>query len=62
VEKVIQGLKIKRGESRDNQEVPRYYELLKNVVDSWKSIPVSENTVKHFHQELLKYTAKDEGH
>ncbi len=62
VEKLMQGLKVKKWESRDNQEVSGYYELLKNVFESWKSIPCSENTIKHFHKELLQYVVKDEGH
>jgi Fic family protein len=62
VEKLMQGLTVKKWESRDNQEVSGYYELLKNVFDSWKSIPFSESVIKHFHKELLKYAAKDEGH
>ena len=62
VEKLMQGLKVKKWESRDNQEVSGYYELLKNVFESWKSIPFSESTIKHFHKELLKYVVKDEGH
>ena len=62
VEKLMQGLKVKKWESRDNQEASGYYELLKNVFESWKSIPFSESTIKHFHKELLKYAVKDESH
>jgi Fic family protein len=62
VAKLMQGLKVKKWESRDSQEVSGYYELLKNVFESWKAIPFSESTIKHFHNELLKYAAKDEGH
>ena len=31
-----------------------------NIFDSWKSLKFSENTIKHFHKELLKYVKKDE--
>ena len=62
VEKLMQGLKVKKWESRDNQEVSGYYELLKHVFEAWESITFSESTIKHFHKELLKYAAKDEGH
>jgi len=62
VEKLMQGLKVKKWESRDSQEVSGYYELLKNVFESWKTIPFRESTIKHFHKELLKYVAKDERH
>ena len=39
---------------RDVQEVQGYYELLQNVFEAWDTIKFSENTIKHFHQELLK--------
>lgn len=62
VEKLMQGLSIKKFADRDKQEVKGYYELLENVFNSWEHIPFTENTIKHLHQELLKYASKDEGH
>jgi Fic family protein len=62
VEKLMRGISVKKFKNRDAQEVKGYYELLENVFDSWKRIPFSESTIKHFHKELLKYAAKDERH
>lgn len=62
VEKLIQGVKPNNWKSRDEQEVRGYYELLKNVFDSWKTLSFSESAGKHFHKELLKYVNKDERH
>lgn len=62
VEKLIRGVKIGKWESRDEQEVKGYYELLRNVFDSWKTLSFSESAIKHFHKELLKYVSKDERH
>jgi Fic family protein len=72
VEKLIQGVKPGKWESRDEQEVGGYYELLKNVFDSClpveagvktgKAVSLSESAIKHFHKELLKYVGKDERH
>jgi len=62
VEKLIQGVRPGKWESRDEQEVRGYYELLKNIFDSWKALSFSENSIKHFHKELLKYVSKDERH
>lgn len=62
VEKLIQGVKIGKWKSRDIQEARGYYELLKNVFDSWKSLSFSESAIKHFHNEMLKYVSKDERH
>ena len=50
---------MQKFKDRDAQEVKGYYELLKNVFDSWQNIKFSENLIKHFHQEILKYVEKD---
>lgn len=59
IEKLIRGISIEKFSNRDEQEVRGYYELLQNVFDSWNSLIFSENTIKHFHKELLKYVEKD---
>lgn len=62
VEKLLRGLDIQKFTDRDKQEVRGYFELLENVFNSWSSIKFSENTIKHFHKELLKYVEKDKFH
>ncbi|PIP34471.1 cell filamentation protein Fic [Candidatus Falkowbacteria bacterium CG23_combo_of_CG06-09_8_20_14_all_41_10] len=62
VEKLLKGLKIKKLVTRDEQEVVGYAELLTNVFDSYKTLALSESTIKHFHSELLKYSEKDIRH
>ncbi len=62
VEKLMRGINIQRFADRDKQEVRGYFELLENVFDSWKSLKFGENTIKHFHKELLRYVKKDELH
>jgi len=62
IEKMMRGIGIQKFTDRDKQEVRGYYELLENVFDSWKSLTFSESSVKHFHQELLKYVEKDQTH
>lgn len=62
IEKMMRGLSVQKFADRDVQEVKGYYELLNNVFDSWKHIKYNENTIKHFHKELLKYVDKDERH
>lgn len=62
IEKLMRGIDIKKFTNRDKQEVKGYFELLENIFDSWKFIKFSENTIKHFHKEILKYTKKDEEH
>ncbi|MFH0952328.1 MAG: Fic family protein [Patescibacteria group bacterium] len=62
VEKLMRGLSVTKFADRDKQEVKGYYELLENIFNSWKHIPFTESTIKHFHKELLKYGAKDVRH
>src|SRR3989338_2100309 len=62
IEKLMSGLAVRKFADRDSQEARGYYELLEHVFDGWKNLPFSENSIKHFHKELLKYTNKDEAH
>ena len=62
IEKLMRGISIQKFADRDKQEAKGYYELLQDVFDSWKHIRFSENTIKHFHKELLKYVEKDKLH
>ncbi len=62
VEKLMQGLAVQKFADRDKQEVQGYYELLQNIFESWDSIKLSENQIKHLHKELLKYVDKDKLH
>lgn len=62
VEKLIRGVSTQKLTDRDAQEVQGYYEVLAVVFDSWQHIPLTENTVKYLHAQLLKYSYKDERH
>jgi len=62
VENLMKGISVQKFKDRDAQEVRGYYELLKNIFDSWQSIKLNEGTIKHFHQEILKYVEKDTFH
>ncbi len=59
VEKLIAGIAMQKFASREKEEVQGYFELLQNVFEAWESIQFGENTIKHLHQELLKYVEKD---
>lgn len=60
VEKLMRGLSTQKLVDRDTQEVRGYYETLVTVFDSWEDIVLTENTIKHLHAQLLKYSPKDE--
>ncbi len=62
VDKLMRGLTIEKFVNSDEQEVKGYFELLKNVFDSWEGLNMNESTIKHLHQELLKYVEKDTLH
>ena len=62
IEKMMRGISVQKFTDRDSQEVKGYFELLENVFNAWKNIKFSENTIKHLHQELLKYVGKDKSH
>ena len=59
---LTKGISMQKFKDRDIQEVKGYFELLKNVFDSWQSIKLNEGTIKHFHQEILKYVDKNSFH
>lgn len=62
IEKLMRGISTRKFTDRDKQEVKGYHELLENVFNSYKHIRFSENTIKHFHKELLKFVQKDRFH
>ncbi len=62
VEHLLANLQIKSFETRDEQEVAGYAELMEFVFSSWNDIPLVENHIKQLHQILLQYSEKDAWH
>lgn len=62
VEMLLGKLDIKKFDSRDEQEVAGYAEIMETVFQVWQDIPVTENHIKQLHRDLLRYSAKDERH
>ena len=62
VEKLLSDLAIQTFETRDEQEVAGYAELMDLVFNSWRDIPFNENHVKQLHQILLSHSEKDSRH
>ena len=62
VERLLSNLTIKKFETRDEQEVAGYAELMDLMFRAWEDIPFNENHVKQLHQILLQYSQKDERH
>lgn len=62
VERLLSNLSIQTFDSRDEQEVAGYAELMKLVFSSWEDIPFNENHIKQLHQVLLRHSEKDSRH
>jgi Fic family protein len=62
VEKLLSHLAIQSFETRDEQEVAGYAELMDLVFNSWRDMPFNENHIKQLHQNLLRHSAKDARH
>lgn len=62
VEKLLSNLAIQAFETRDEQEVAGYAELMDLVFNSWRDIRFDQNHVKQLHQILLRHSEKDARH
>ncbi len=62
VEKLLSNLPIQSFETRDEQEVAGYAELMDLVFSAWRDIPFNENHFKQLHQILLRHSEKDSRH
>ncbi len=62
VEHLLANLEIKKFETRDEQEVAGYAEVMEMIFHAWKEISLTENHIKQLHRDLLRYSEKDERH
>lgn len=62
VEKIMRGLSVSKFSDRDTQEVQGYLETLQNVFDSYQTLPLRESMIQSLHNQLLKYSTKDDTH
>ena len=62
VEALLAKLEIKSFETRDEQEVAGYAEVMEVIFSSWEHIPISENYIKQLHGMLLTHSDKDHWH
>jgi len=62
VERLLSGLDVSSFQTRDEEEVAGYADLMELVFESYSNIPLTENTIRQLHGILLKYSHKDERH
>jgi Fic family protein len=62
VERLLANLEIKKFDTRDEQEVAGYADVMQTVFEAWADIPITGNYIKQLHRDLLRYSEKDERH
>jgi len=62
VDELLGKLEVRKFDTRDEQEVAGYADLMETVFQAWADIPITENHIKQLHRDLLRYSAKDERH
>ena len=62
VKVLIDNVSISNLEERDHQEVVGYYSVLDIITESYQDILISENSIKNLHNQLMKFSDKDNWH
>jgi len=62
IEALLSNTTTKSFESRDEQEVAGYSEVMETIFNNFSDIPLSENYVKQLHSMLLRHSNKDDRH
>jgi Fic family protein len=62
VQRLLTNLEIKSFETRDEQEVAGYAEVMETIFESWREIAVTENHIQQLHRDLLRHSEKDVRH
>ncbi|MEW8146976.1 MAG: Fic family protein, partial [Candidatus Thiodiazotropha endolucinida] len=62
VDRLLRNIEIKKFDTRDEQEVAGYAEVMETIFAYADDIDLTENHVKQLHRDLLVYSAKDERH
>lgn len=62
VQRLLSNLEIQSFETRDEQEVAGYADVMELVFTASDSVTITENHIKQLHKDLLKHSVKDEHH
>jgi Fic family protein len=62
ITQLLKEVKITKLNTRDEQEVIGYYDVLELIFENYDTIPLSESYIKQLHQLLLKHSNKDGRH
>lgn len=59
---LLRDIEIKKFDSRDEQEVAGYADVMETIFAHADAIDLTENHIKQLHRDLLVYSSKDERH
>lgn len=62
VESLLSNMDISKLENRDSQEVAGYSNVLNLISNSFIDIEITESNIKNLHNQLLKFSRKDNWH
>ena len=62
VESLLKNLKTTSFKTREEQEIVGYFETLELILEQYGHIELSESNIKTLHNQLLKYSEKDQRH
>ncbi|MCB1511886.1 MAG: Fic family protein [Hyphomicrobiaceae bacterium] len=62
VERLLTNVEIRKFDTRDEQEVAGYAEVMETVFSRFEAIEFTENHIKQLHRDLLVHSARDERH
>lgn len=62
IKELLDNMDITKLNTRDQQEVIGYYDVLEIIYDEYSDVMISQNHIQQLHQRLLKYSTKDERH
>jgi len=62
VDVLLKNIDISKLQERDQQEVVGYFEVLDLIGEHYSDIQISENGLKNLHNQLMRYSEKDQWH
>ena len=62
VQRLLTNIEIKKFETRDEQEVAGYAEVMETIFSHFEAVDLTENHIKQLHRDLLVHSVKDEHH
>ena len=62
IETLLTNVSKQSFDTRDEQEVAGYFEVMETIFQNFVDIPLTENYIKQLHTMLLRHSSKDERH